>query len=272
MTKRKATPTGTLRRALSRLNAQSGFSDLFVEASRKNLALQAAIEPFFDIFIKQYYADVRGALDIGEAPCFTEVAFVAPDDLTFFRGLDWPGHGLRHPELFWWRTPQEPDFTQLLKKAFFSAQSSRASWEAWTFLHALARAGGLDGACLPDSPRDIKAIEAEKRTEKGRLDLLFTWSQKGLTCMAALEIKFGARLHNDLCDYETLTREADRRFHIVLGCRDELSQKEHGKNWVFCYWHDVLRHWESLSAKSESFTPDTSRLRSSLWHKMGVHA
>jgi hypothetical protein len=202
-------------------------------------------------------------------------------DTTFVCGAMWEGHALRSQPLFWWRTPKEDEVTQLLAKVFYPHGVSHATPEAFAFLQALDKALAApekDGGFfrLPASHKEITSITPEKRTSNGNeLDMLFSWGDKASLHKAAVELKFGASWKNDFKDYETLTEDVpqSRKYHIVLGRRDERDKTESAKDWHFCHWLDVLRYWEScLEEQKTVFDPDFIRLRATLWQKAGEHA
>lgn len=211
--------------------------------------------------------------------------------LKFYFGSPWTKHGLHSPSPFWWRMPSEPDITQLLLKVFTptsamvgrvrrhrgseEAPVAKGTPEAFVFLQAIAASVNtqIEGLELPVAYTDIYHVQAEVRTDKGNyLDMLLRW-QKGAEQFAlAIEIKFGAKLVNDLADYETITARTPRsqKYHIVLGCKDELADYSVNKNWTFCYWLDVLRHWENfLEKQQEACSENGCLLRNILWHKIG---
>lgn len=197
----------------------------------------------------------------------------SPQDFSFFTGVPqhWKGHSLGSKPLFWWRTPSEPDFTQLLKRLFFPDGSRHATVEAHTFLCALLSVAksAPDPDILPFCAKDIFCVECEQPAANGFLDLLFSWRCNDQLCMTALEIKFGAEVKNPLKEYASLTKGAWYHSNIVVGCypRQKRVAEKHG--WKFAYWFSLLREWESrLFVMKYQSVPDNTRLRSSLWHKV----
>ena len=185
-----------------------------------------------------------------------------------------PYHSFFAPPLYRYINPTEPQFTGALCDFM---QTNQQCCQA--FVQAILELHREDKKDIPDIPekgfscfKEVKTLpkDEHKRNHKF-IDDLFKWNNHVL----CIEIKFDAKLYNELSEYEKYVKDTypseQRNFVVISMERLSLTDKQQ-QNWRNLLWYDVLKKWESnISKKREgNFSEETDlvRYRSSLWHKV----